>query len=487
MREKKIKILKILFSVFIILLNLIVFWKVNYNRLFQNEKVKLVIRLSSDVNDDYQIYYAQNGEDLTEENSQKINYSGAEKESIQTLEFECPLESEILRLDFGEKSGQINLYDMYFLMSDNTEDLSNDERYDIPLDTLISGDNSIDIASATVINNEDNSLYQNKSLLIEKENGDPNVFVGYDKSKITLGLENANKNKTLIMDGIICLIVDLLAIYILMHFNAFVDIPIEIYQNKKIALTLAKNDFKTKYAGSYLGIIWAFIQPVVTILVYWFVFSIGLKAGKVGEYPFVLFIVTGIIPWFFFSDALNGGTSAMTDYNYLVKKVVSNIDILPFVKVISALFVHCFFIAFALILCTCLGYHPTLFTIQLIYYVICNIIFVLGLSYLTSAIVVFFRDLGQFINIFVFQVGIWLTPIMWNAKAMLPKNIHTIFKLNPIYYIVSGFRDSVLDNRWFWEGDTLIWTIYFWVVTVLTFGLGVKIFRRLKIHFADVL
>ena len=77
-------------------------------------------------------------------------------------------------------------------------------------------------------------------------------------------------------------------------------LPLELYHNRGLILTLAKNDFKTKYAGSYLGIVWAFIQPIVTIMVYWFVFTIGLKAGDMAEYPFVLYLISGIVPWFFF-------------------------------------------------------------------------------------------------------------------------------------------------------------------------------------------
>ena len=62
--------------------------------------------------------------------------------------------------------------------------------------------------------------------------------------------------------------------------NKILALPMELYHNRKLIFSLAKNDFKTKYAGSYLGIVWAFIQPVVTILVYWFVFSVGLKDRK---------------------------------------------------------------------------------------------------------------------------------------------------------------------------------------------------------------
>ena len=262
-------------------------------------------------------------------------------------------------------------------------------------------------------------------------------------------------------------------------------LPAELYQNRKLVLSLAKNDFKTKYAGSYLGIVWAFIQPIVTILVYWFVFSVGLKAGTVSDYPFVLYLVSGIVPWFFVQDALNGGTNALIEYNYLVKKVVFKISILPIVKIISALFVHVFFVAFALILCACYGYTPSLYTLQIIYYSVCTFLFVLGLVYATSAIVIFFRDLTQIISIFL-QVGVWLTPIMWDINMLSSHPwLIKLFKLNPMYYVVTGYRDSMLGHIGIWNHAS--WTIYFWVVTILLFGLGSVIFKRLKPHFADVL
>ena len=267
--------------------------------------------------------------------------------------------------------------------------------------------------------------------------------------------------------------------------NKILALPMELYHNRKLILSLAKNDFKTKYAGSYLGIVWAFIQPIVTILVYWFVFSVGLKAGTVSNYPFVLYLVSGIVPWFFFQDALNGGTNALLEYNYLVKKVVFKISILPIVKIISALFVHAFFVIFSLILCTCYGYRPSLYTLQIIYYSICTFLLVLGMVYATSAIVIFFRDLTQIINIFL-QVGVWMTPIMWDVNIL---NSHPwvirLFKLNPMYYVVTGYRDSMLGHVGIW--NHLSWTVYFWVVTIMLFGLGSVIFKRLKPHFADVL
>ena len=479
---KKKNLLRIFFVIFVILLNLIVFWKVDYSDI-DTRGVNFVVELSSNKDDDYQIYYSKAGGEFNDVDSCTAAYRGYGDGSnskyrgtgqIETLTFSFPIENDNLRFDLGQFEGKTVLYSVYFELSG--------VRYDIPLDQLTKEKNQVGISRREHIQDIDPEM-----LIIDAEGNDPNMLVQFHKDQMLSQYMEENKTKTLVLDLVVCGIIDLVAIYVLIHFFSLIDIPVEIYKDRKLALTLAKNDFKTKYAGSYLGMLWAFIQPVVTILVYWFVFTVGFRAGTVGRHPFVLFIVVGIIPWFFFSDALNGGTNAMTDYNYLVKKVVFNIDILPFVKVMSAFIVHCFFIGFALILCCFMGYLPTIYALQLFYYIICNIVFVLGLSYLSSAIVVFFRDLGQFINIFVIQVGVWITPIMWNADTMLSHTVHRWFKINPMYYIVSGFRDSMLNRRWFWEGDTLLWTIYFWVLTVLVFGLGVKIFRRLKIHFADVL
>ena len=264
------------------------------------------------------------------------------------------------------------------------------------------------------------------------------------------------------------------------------SLPADLYKNRRLVMKLAKNDFKTRYAGSYFGTFWAFVQPVVTILVYWFVFSVGFRSNtdELGV-PFVLYLVAGIVPWFFFSDALSGGTNSLLEYNYLVKKVVFNISVLPVVKIISALFVHAFSLCFhwfmqPVWLYAVAGNIADPFIIRS-----AHLWFTLGLVYATSAIVVFFRDLTQIISIFL-QVGIWLTPIMWdvNMLANYPWLIK-LFKLNPMYYIVTGYRDSMLGHVWFWNHWG--WTVYFWIVTVVLFALGSWIFKRLKPHFADVL
>ena len=247
---------------------------------------------------------------------------------------------------------------------------------------------------------------------------------------------------------------------------------------------LAHNDFKTKYAGSYLGIIWAFIQPVVTIFVYWFVFS-AIRSGSMRSVPFVLWLMAGLVPWFFFQDGLNSGSNALIEYSYLVKKVVFQIDILPIVKLCSALYVHLFFVGVVVVLYLIMGCFPGITVLQLPYYSFAMFVLVLGIDYLTSAVVVFFRDLTQVIAICL-QVGVWMTPIMWNFDDLhLNGTLRVIFQLNPMYYIVQGYRDSLIDRVWFWQRPLL--TLYFWGFVFVVFFLGRHTFGKLRVHFSDVL
>ncbi|MCI8584686.1 MAG: ABC transporter permease [Lachnospiraceae bacterium] len=264
----------------------------------------------------------------------------------------------------------------------------------------------------------------------------------------------------------------------------------DFWKNRKLIWKLSRNDFKTRYAGSYFGVLWAMVQPVVIVLVYWFVFQIGLNNAtaelKQGIHvPFVLWLVSGIVPWFYFSESLSNGTNALLEYHYLVKKVVFNINILPLVKTIAALFIHVFFVLFMILLFALYGYYPGLHTLAVVYFSASLMVFVTGVCMLTSALVVFFRDLSQIINIFL-QVGIWMTPIMWSLEDLLAKYpILMVLKLNPLCYIVYGYRaalfqtDSIVGLGWM--------HVYFWAVTVLIWAVGSQVFRKLKVHFADVL
>lgn len=283
---------------------------------------------------------------------------------------------------------------------------------------------------------------------------------------------------------LLCLAVDGVALICVGNVESLLRVPLEIFRDRAMFVTLVKNDFQARFAGSYLGLFWAYVQPVITIVLYWFVFQFGLRAGSISDHPFILYLMAGLIPWFYFSEAWSGASGSLVEYNYLVKKVVFNVGFLPVLKVFSALFVHLFFVAILILLSLAYGYMPDLYLLQFVYYILCTAVLVTGLGYITAAFTVFFRDMTQIVGILL-TIGIWVTPIMWNLSATMGGSMQALFKLNPVYYIVSGFRDTLLDKVWFWEKP--LWSLYFWCFAILVYLLGVKLFNRLKVHFSDVL
>jgi len=256
-----------------------------------------------------------------------------------------------------------------------------------------------------------------------------------------------------------------------------------IIQNKKILLQLTKNDFKQKYVGNVLGVLWALIQPTVTILIFWFVFQVGFRSQPVENFPFILWLISGMLPWFFFAEVLANGTNSVIANSFLVKKVVFRVNLLPIIPLLSALVVHLFFIFFMFGMFLYYGYAPDIYWLQIFYYLFAVSIFLLGISWITSSIIVFFKDMGQIVSMMI-QFGFWLTPIFW-AIDTIPQKYHWIIKLNPVVYIIEGYRDSLIHHHWFWEKPSS--TIYFWTVTVILLSIGIWTFKKLRPHFADVL
>mgnify|MGYP000885961346 CR=1 FL=1 len=257
----------------------------------------------------------------------------------------------------------------------------------------------------------------------------------------------------------------------------------KIKKNKKMILDLAKNDFKTKYSGSYFGILWGIIQPIVSILVFWFVFEVGFRAKVDNNTPFVVWITAGLVPWFFFSEGLGNMTYSFIEYSYLVKKVMFDIEILPLIKLMSAFFIHCIFLILLLSLLIIHKIPISIYYIQIIYYSFATFMFTLSIGLFTSCIVPFFRDFGQIVQIFL-QFGVWLSPIMWQI-SIIPKRYLGIFKLNPMYYIVEGFRNSIFYNIGFWNYP--LQTIYFWFTVILLLKISFIIYRKLSPYFSDVI
>ncbi len=251
----------------------------------------------------------------------------------------------------------------------------------------------------------------------------------------------------------------------------------------KLLWTLTKNDFKQKYVGNFLGILWAFIQPTATIAIFWFVFQVGFKSRPVENFPFILWLVAGMFPWFFFAEAISEGTNSIVANSFLVKKIKFHVSMLPLIPLSSTLIVHLFFIFFMYGMFLYYGYAPQLYWLQVFYYLFALTVLIYGISQITSSVVVFFRDMKQIVAM-VLQFGFWLTPIFWSI-GMIPERYHWIIKLNPLVYIIEGYRNSLIYHTWFWQEPGM--TLYYWAVTIGILVIGRRTFEKLKPHFSDVL
>lgn len=257
-----------------------------------------------------------------------------------------------------------------------------------------------------------------------------------------------------------------------------------IVESRKLLFTLSYVDFKDQYSGSYLGIAWAVIRPTLFILVIWFIFGMGFKARPTDDgTPFILWLICGFVPWFFFADAVTKSMSAIVSNSYLVKKVAFRISILPLVKIFSALYIHLVFVGILLVIFMLYGYLPTIYWIQIPYFIFCTILLVLGLGLLTSSIRVFVKDVGEVIAV-VIQFGFWLTPIFWSID-IIPEQYQSIVQLNPMFYIVDGYRNTLIHQTWFWNTNGL--SFYFLAATAVILITGAMVFKRLRPHFGDVL
>ena len=254
-------------------------------------------------------------------------------------------------------------------------------------------------------------------------------------------------------------------------------------ERMRLIWILARSDFRKRYIGSYFGIFWMCIQPVISVLIYYCVFQLGFKNNPVESLPYVVWLLPGIVPWFFFNDAVQNGVGTLISYRHWVKKLYFEIEVLPIVRIIASLFLHVFFIAVMIIVLMLYGCSPSIWWLESIYYLISNLILITALVYLTSAVNVFVKDMGQFVGILL-QFGFWLAPIMYEPEIM-PKWIQVALEWNPFTYIVSGFRNAFLYQRGFWEtsGETAV----FWCETGALLVISLLVFRRLKPHFADVL
>lgn len=257
------------------------------------------------------------------------------------------------------------------------------------------------------------------------------------------------------------------------------------WNNRTITWQLALQKIINEYKGTGLGVVWAIVQPLLFVGVFWFAIEIGLRGGRDvgGDFPFLFWLIPGIFAWRTITTAIgSGGNSIRSNANLVTKIAFPKITIPQFV-ILSLFVVHLVVMLAAMIIFIASGYPPTIYWLQLVYAILVNFIFCLIIAVLLSAITAFSKDFLQLVK--SIMTGLfWFSGIIWplsNLEGVLAVAI----KLNPIAYVVETYRWSMIYHTWFWEHPT--WTAYFWGLMLVHAIAAIFIWGRVSRYFSDVL
>jgi teichoic acid transport system permease protein len=264
-----------------------------------------------------------------------------------------------------------------------------------------------------------------------------------------------------------------------------VDIVKEHTGYRKQILQLAAVDLIKTYRGSALGWLWAVIKPTVTIFVYWFAFSIGLRASKdVNGFPFFLWLISGIVPWFYIQEMLTQGSTNFKRYDYLVTKIRFPISTISTFVSLSKLYVHAALLMIVVVLFILFGYPVDVYFLQLPVYIVLMFVFFTMWSMFASLLSAMSKDFANVVNSFVMAV-FWVSGIMWDVNRIDIPWLSKALMFNPVTFIASGYRNVFIYKRWFFEDTFALFA--FAVMLAGMGGLALYAFHRLRRDIADVL
>lgn len=252
----------------------------------------------------------------------------------------------------------------------------------------------------------------------------------------------------------------------------------KIYNYRELLKNNVKKEIRGRYKQSALGVMWTFLNPLLQLAVYAFIFPLILKTTQ----PYyVIFVCVGLIPWTFFTATISQSTWTIIGNGNIVKKVYFPREILP-ISVVTSNMVN-FLISTIIIIAFCLVYGLGL-TKYIIFYpliLIIQYVFQLALSFVLSAITVYFRDLEHFVQI-VLMLLFYATPIVYSGDS-IPEAFKFIITINPMAHIIEGYRDIFYNQT---APDFIALGIVFAISVALCVG-GYFIFKKLQKGFAEQL
>ncbi len=249
-----------------------------------------------------------------------------------------------------------------------------------------------------------------------------------------------------------------------------------LFQYRELLKTNVQKEIRGKYKGSFLGVLWSFLNPLLMVLVYALVFPYIMR---VKQDNYLVFLITGVIPWNFFTTCVTSGCNCVWINGGIIKKVYFPREILPISVVASGLINFLISCIIILIFVIAGGIMPTFNLLWLPVIAIIQALLTLGVLFILSAINVYVRDIEYLVG-FILQLIFYATPILYNA-TMFPEKYRWILYLNPMTHIIDAYR-SIFYYGLMPELKSLI---FIGILSLCVFIVGYQIFRKLEKGFAE--
>lgn len=251
----------------------------------------------------------------------------------------------------------------------------------------------------------------------------------------------------------------------------------DIYDYRQMISSLVRKDLRGRYKGSVLGFLWTFLNPLLQLIVYTFLFSVVLRQGIDKYY---LFLFVALVPWIFFSTCVAGGANCIIGYGDLVKKIYFPREVLPISFVVSQFvnMIYSFVVVLLVLFVTGYGFNFLALTFLPLIMAV-EFLLALGMTFLFSAITVYLRDVGFFLGI-ITMAWQFLSPVMY-PMSWVPAKYMVILKFNPMVPVINAYRD-VLYYKTIPTVTTLGWAVLTGIFFLIV---GEFVFAKLQKGFAE--
>ncbi|MDR6998825.1 ABC transporter permease [Neobacillus niacini] len=260
-----------------------------------------------------------------------------------------------------------------------------------------------------------------------------------------------------------------------------------------LIMRLSAFELKSANTNHYLGRVWEVLNPTIQLAIYWFIFGMGIRGGQEIKMdngmhvPFFIWMVTGMVAWFFISPAISNSSRSIYSRIQLISKMSFPMSAIPSYVIMANFYSHIMLLSVVTVFLQFTKYKLTVYFIQLPYFMLATLVFLLALALVTSTLSTIVRDVQQIVNS-ILKMLLYITPLLWHRDNLMIKGIDfsILLKMNPLYYIVEGYRASLLGSGWY-AYEYPQYTLYFWGTVLVLLLIGSVLHLKFRNRFVDYL